>query len=112
MPTGLPQLDVARARRWCADRVPPHVRDQVVIECDVSARHLTIVECRPPWQGDGEWTRMPVARLRYTQATGLWSLYWRDQNADFHLYHQAAPSADIQPLLDELDRDPTALFWG
>lgn len=55
---------------------------------------------------------MPVARLRYTKSTGLWSLYWRDQHAAFHEYLQAAPSTSIAELLDEVDRDPTALFWG
>lgn len=27
----------------------------------------------------GEHTRFPVARLRFTKATGLWSIYWRDR---------------------------------
>lgn len=46
----LPELDIARARRWCEERVPPHARDQVRVECDVAPRHLTIVESRPPWR--------------------------------------------------------------
>jgi len=27
-----------------------------------------------------EWTRFPIARLRYTKATRQWSLYWRDRH--------------------------------
>ena len=46
--TGLPELDVARVRRWCEQRVPAHVRDQIRVECEVAPRHLTIVECRAP----------------------------------------------------------------
>ena len=42
---GLPELDIARVRRWCEQRVPEHVRDQVRVECDISPRHLTILEC-------------------------------------------------------------------
>jgi hypothetical protein len=63
---GLPELDVARVRRWCQQRVPEHVRSQVTVEYDVTPRHLTIVECRPPWRADmgTEWTRFPIARLR------------------------------------------------
>jgi hypothetical protein len=76
---GLPELDIARVRRWCEQRVPAHVRDQVRVECDVGPRHLTIVECRPPWrEGTGsDWTRFP-----------------------------------IDDLLTEIERDPTAIFWG
>lgn len=111
---GLPELDVKRVRRWCEQRVPAQVRDKVRIECDVAPRHLTIVECRPPGRlEDGpDWFRMPVARLRYTKRTGLWSLYWRDHNLEFHVYDQLAPSPHVDDLLQELDSDPTALFWG
>jgi hypothetical protein len=72
-----------------------------------------IVECRPPWrEGTGpEWTRSPIARLRYTQATRTWSLYRRDRNLRFHLYNQLPPSPRVDDLLHEIDRDPTANFW-
>jgi hypothetical protein len=111
---GLPELDVARARRWCEQRVPAHVRDQIKVECDVTPRHLTIVECRPPWREDmsAEWTRFPIARLYYTKATRQWSLYWRDRHLRFHVYDRITPSPRIDDLLQEIDRDPTAIFWG
>ena len=38
--------------------------------------------------------------------------HWRDRNLRFHLYDQLEPSPDIGDLLDEIDRDPTAIFWG
>jgi len=111
---GLPELDIARVRRWCQQRVPEHVRSQVKVECDVTPLHLTIVECRPPWRQDmsAEWTRFPIARLRYTKATRQWSLYWRDRHLRFHLYDRITSSARIDDLLREIDCDPTAIFWG
>ncbi len=33
--SGLPDPDVQRVRRWCAQRVSEHLRDQVRVECDV-----------------------------------------------------------------------------
>jgi hypothetical protein len=112
--TGLPQLDVARVQRWCKQRVPESVRDQVRIECEVAARHLTIVESRPPWRADlgPDWIRTPHARLAYTKSRNIWTLYYRDRNLRFHKYAQKLPTASIDELLDEIDRDPTALFWG
>jgi Protein of unknown function (DUF3024) len=79
---GLPEMDVARVQRWCHDKVPEYVRDRVRIEVDVAERHLTIIECRPPWRADtgSEWTRFPIARLRYAKTRGVWSLYWRDRS--------------------------------
>jgi len=110
----LPELDVARVERWCRARVPEQVRDQVRVEVDVADRHLTIVECRPPWRTDlgTEWTRFPIARLRYTKGTRLWSLYWRDRNLRFHSYDGVPATTSVEDLLAELDRDPTAIFWG
>jgi hypothetical protein len=110
----LPETDVVRVQRWCRARVPEHVRDQVRVEVDVTDRHLTIVERRPPWRVDvgPEWTRSPIARLRYTNATRLWSLYWRDRNQRFHEYDRVPPSESVEDLLAEIDRDPTAIFWG
>ena len=101
-------------RRWCDQRVPAHLRDQIRVECDLAPRHLTIVECRPSWDKDAgaEWTRFPIARLRYTKATGRWSLYWRDRNLRFHLYDRLAASPHVDEILQEIDRDPTGIFWG
>ena len=110
----LPELDVARVRRWCAARVPEHARDQVRVECDVAPRHLTVVERRAPWRAgpDPEWTSLPVARLGYTAANRTWTLCWRDRNLRFHVYDQLPPSTHVEDLLVEVDRDPTAIFWG
>ena len=61
---------------------------------------------------DSEWTRFPIARLRYTKATRSWSLYWRDRNLRFHQYDRAPATTNVDELLAELDRDPTAILWG
>jgi hypothetical protein len=112
--SGLPETDVARVQRWCRARVPERVRDEVRVEADVAERHVTIVECRPPWQveASAEWTRSSIARLRYSKSTGLWSLFWRDRNQKFHAYDRVPASASVEELLAEVDRDPTGIFWG
>ncbi|MFZ2527484.1 MAG: DUF3024 domain-containing protein [Rhodococcus sp. (in: high G+C Gram-positive bacteria)] len=112
--SGLPEIDVVRVQRWCAARVPERVRHQVRVECDVTTEHVTIVECRAPRnpEQNPDWTRTPVARLRYTGEQATWTLYWRDRDLRFHRYDQAPPTRFVDELLTELDRDPTALFWG
>ncbi|TSD93770.1 DUF3024 domain-containing protein [Skermania sp. ID1734] len=110
----VPELDVARVQRWCRTRVPDHALHQVRVECDVAARHLTIVERRAPWHQDfgPDWTSFPIARLRFTAATKTWTLYWRDRHLRFHLYDLHPASAHVEALLDEIERDPTCIFWG
>ena len=114
----MPETDIARINRWLDRenaRIPPHAREEVRIEVDYDQRSVTILECRPPWDPDRmgpEWMRTPVARLRYTQSRGEWTLYSTDRNSRFHRYDLAPPTTDVAALLDEIDRDPASIFWG
>lgn len=115
--TVIPDTDLARVQRWVRarnDRHPVEARPLLRIELEVTNRALTILECRPPWHSDmgPEWTRLPVARLRYTQSRREWSLYWPDRHSRFHRYDLTPPSARVDDLLAEIDRDPTCIFWG
>ncbi len=75
---------------------------------------MTILECRPPWRDDfgPEWSRFPIARLRFTRVRKEWAIYWRDRNLKFHLYDLVAPTSNVEALLAEIDRDPTGIFFG
>ena len=110
----VPELDLARIRRYCAGRIPARVAHLVRLEVDVDGRSVTILECRPPWSPDAgpDWTRIPIARLRVTASRREWTLYWRDQHQRFHRYVRIDPSSDVGSLLDEIEADPTAIFWG
>jgi hypothetical protein len=116
--SSLPETDLARIARWIErenERIPPDARDQVRIEADLDSRSATILECRPPWEPERmspEWTRVPIARLRYTKTRREWTLYWPDRNSRFHLYDRAQPTTDVDILLREIDLDPTSIFWG
>lgn len=46
------------------------------------------------------------------EVTPEWTLYWPDRNSRFHRYDLAQPTTDVVALLDEVDRDPTSIFWG
>lgn len=108
----IPETDLFRIRRWVERRVPKELWAELKVGADVEPRHVTIVEVRPPWDGLGEHTRFPIARLRYIAATGLWSLYWRDRNLKFHAYDRKRPTKNVQVLLDYLDSHADPIFWG
>jgi hypothetical protein len=108
----MPETDLLRIRRWCRECVPERLWDQVRVEAEIADRHVTIVEKRPPWDGDGDWMRVPIARLRYTKATGQWSIYWRDRNMKFHEYARKRPTKNVQSLLDYIGSHEDPIFWG
>ena len=110
----IPDLDLARIRQYCAAKVPPEIQDQVRVEHRVRGATVTIVERRPPWRPDleTEWTESPQARMKYDESRAAWTLYWFDRNSRAHLYDGIDPHQPIVAILDEVDRDPTAIFWG
>lgn len=109
----VPDEGIEQVRAWADSKVPEHLRDEIRMEVDVGGRTLTIYECRPSWHPDmTEWTRTSVARLRYTKYLREWSLYWPDRNGEFHEYDLAEPSEEVKELLEEIDADPTGIFWG
>ena len=113
----IPELDLARIQKWVDGRnaaLPPRAWGLIRYEIDVSARAITALQCRPPWrEGFGpEWTRFPICRFRYTKVRNEWSLYWRDRNLEFHIYDLVPPTPYIDELIEEVERDPTCIFWG
>ena len=110
----LPELDLARIRRCCEGRVPARLRGQIRIELEVRGRSVTIVECRAPWTPEigPAWTRFPIARLRLVAARGVWILDWRDRNLQWHRHDRVDECRHVDPLLAEIQADPTAIFWG
>jgi hypothetical protein len=110
--TVLPELDVERVRRWCRERVPAEVKDEVRLEVTTRGKSVSIHECRPVWRGaPGEWTRMPIAQLRY-EGDGTWTLYFGDRNGKWTMYANLDTNQHVHVILDEIGADPTAVFWG
>lgn len=109
----VPDLYLAKIHRYCAERVPAELLDRIRIEAMVRGRSVTIFECRPPWRGGigPEWTRHPVAQMRYDVANNLWTLYWSDRNGRWHVFDLIDPGS-IRELLQEIELDRTAIFWG
>ena len=110
----VPELDANRVRKWAHDKTPTEFRDEMRVEVDETPRGLTILECRPPWSEliGSEWTRSSIARLTYSKQAGEWTLYYADRNSRFQRYWECGPSAYVADLLEEIDADPTCIFWG
>ena len=48
-----------------------------------------------------------------TRSSMIWRMnFGSDQNSRWHPYDDCSPSSSFSRLLDEVDRDPTGIFWG
>lgn len=108
----IPSDDLVMIRRYCVSRVPAELHDQARVEATNRGNRVTIFDCRPPWHAElTDWTRVPVAQLRYDPECHLWSLFWADRNSRWHRYDEQEPGS-VDRLLEEIDDDPTCIFWG
>jgi len=100
-------------KKFCDNRVPPHVRNELRLTHKFRGNSVTIYEERAPWKEDmKEWTSLPIAQIRYNEKTGDWSLYIADRNSNWHEYYGLEPTPDLDVILNEIDNDPTGIFWG
>jgi len=111
---GVPELDLARVQRWAEQRVPGEALDQVRVEVQTRGKSVTVVERRAPWRPEAgpEWSRMWIAQLRCDPGSSRWTLYWANRNGRWHRYDTLQPQRNVQRVIDEIDEDPTAIFWG
>ena len=102
-----------RVGEFCKKRVPPHVLDKLNLSYKIRGNTVTIFENRAPWNPNiKEWTSMAVAQIRYNNENGEWTLYCADRNDRWNEYFDLEPTKNIDKILNEIDKDPTGIFWG
>ena len=109
----LPKDAVDMVCSWAIGRTPVEFTDQMRVEVETGPRTLTLVECSlMEVHGEPKWLRVPAARLEYLGTKSEWTLYYFDRSGRARRYPPLAPSHQVQDLLEELEADPTAIFWG
>ncbi|CAN5863504.1 hypothetical protein BH09ACT7_BH09ACT7_20350 [soil metagenome] len=109
----LPTEDVAVIREWAGALnagMPPQVAAELRYEIETDRNAVTVFECRQMDTSES-WFKVPLARLRFFRSRG-WELYYADRDSNFHVYEQVEPTQYVAELLDEIDDDPTCIFFG
>lgn len=55
---------------------------------------------------------MAVAKFKYVGTQRLLRLYCQHRDCRWHAYELLPSEASFRELLDEVDADPTGIFWG
>jgi hypothetical protein len=98
-------------QEYCAKKIPLQHRDKIRLSFGIRGSSVTLYEERPAWDRRGEWSKLSIAQFRYGE-DGKWELYCADRNERWNLYFDIDASEDIHDLLDEVDDNPTGIFWG
>jgi hypothetical protein len=113
LPTGR-----SRSRRWwcsCGHLIPTSLRYAsqrywVPLARDLHDRRVPAALA--PGRPRGEWTRLPITRLRCTRPQDLAALLARSVVTCASPSDELGPSPGMGGLLREIDRDPITIFGG
>lgn len=112
LPEFTKKLIEKKLRDYCAKKVPSHVKDQYRLDFKSRGNSVTLYEERPYFMDPSEWVDIVIAQFRYDSKTQKWTLYCADRNSKWHEYLDLDPTKNFDVLLDEVEDDPTGIFWG
>ena len=108
----LQRAHVAKKLQAVADRVPKHVRDKLRIEFRFGPSDVVLLENRPYFRDPNRRVEHEVAKFRYVAAADEWRLFCQFRDLKWRAYQPLPSAPDFDTLLDEVNRDPTGIFWG
>jgi hypothetical protein len=112
LPASVKQQVETQLQAFCEKRIPPDIRHQLNMTFEFRGNSVTLIENRPYWKDPSQWTHLAIAKFRYYPSNGQWTLYWADRNSRWHLYPEVEPTPHFEILLQEVDRDPSGIFFG
>ena len=112
----LTQVQAAQVEKlfapYCEKRVPPAMRSKVRAGYRVDGNAIILFEERPEFHAPHDWNETPVAKFAYVGARREWRLYCQHRDLRWHSYEALPASSSLAALLNEVDEDPTGIFWG
>ena len=100
--------------KMCGRRSPPLLRDELRIIYEVERLDVVVYEERPNWRDPKKWSRMGVAKFKYSRKDGKWKLFWMRSDSKWHRYEMGMPGGAkrLEELVKEVDNDPYGAFFG
>jgi hypothetical protein len=88
------------------------MKDRMKVHYKIRGSNVTIFESMPHLLYKNKWVDISVGQMRFDSKSNDWTLYYQDSSDRWHIYDEIEPSKNLQDLLDEIDEDPTGIFWG
>ena len=112
LPPLVRQLVDVKLARYCERKIPRRLRDKIRVHYKVRGNSITLIESRPYWNDPTKWSELKVAQFRFEPGNRTWTLYCADRNDRWHPYLEVPSTPNLDDLLEEVDQDPTGIFWG
>jgi hypothetical protein len=98
---------------YCQARTPPSIRHALRLAFRTRLNTMTLYVSYGPWKPKfPKNSRTPVAQFRYDPEQRSWTLYRADEKEKWHLYDKVPPTPGLLTLIQEVDADPSKVFFG
>ena len=112
LPQAVKEVVETKLSQFCETRIPAHAKDQVRLGYKIRGNFVTLFEERPIFRQIDTWAAINIAQFRFDPQAQTWRLFWADRNSRWHEYYDIDAARNIDQLLEEVDADPTGIFWG
>ncbi len=110
------ELELQRIERdvgaLCERRSPAHIRDKLRHDYKIEGQSVILFEVRPQWNDPSKYLELPYAKITYVKSRKIWKLYWHRADLTFHRYDPKESARQLSELVEEIDTDPYACFFG
>ena len=112
----LSEIEQARITKrliaYCAARIPARIRNQIRLGLRISGHHVVLFEERPAFRPPHAWQELPVAKFTFVRTRNVWRLLCQHRDLRWHEYQRMPTARRFDTLLQEVDSDPTGIFFG
>jgi hypothetical protein len=110
-------LETARIKRLMMGFIerrgpPPHLWDQVKLDYRIAGHSVEIFEIRPSFSNPKQPSELPLAKTTFIRSKNLWRVFWMRRDLKWHAYQALPVAPNFEAFLGEVERDPTACFFG
>ena len=97
---------------FCREHSAGKGADQLRYTYSFATNAAFLIKERPSFMNAAEWTSIPMAKFRYSEARNEWTLSWSDAKDRWHRIADVKAEKDIRALLKVVISDPLGVFWG
>ena len=96
----------------CDRRTPAGTREQLSLHYSVNGHAIVLFERRPHYKPNHDVIETPVAKLKFVRTQSEWRLFWMRADLKWHRYDPVPASRDLRTLVEAVDEDRYACFFG